>query len=95
MYCKEPVYGKMEAEDIINGVLTAGLRPQIPADCPFVFIKLIESCWQTDPNLRCVLLTFVKGLDCSRICFVSPAFEKIIRILNQPADKLFAYAASK
>lgn len=53
MYCKEPIYGPMAADDIVNGVLTAGLRPQIPADTPFVFIKLIESCWQTDPNLRC------------------------------------------
>lgn len=115
MYCKEPIYGPMAADDIVNGVLTAGLRPQIPADTPFVFIKLIESCWQTDPNLRYAIATLsICAVACTQCAFMysfvsafaarccarshsptRPAFEKIIRILSQPAEKLFTYAASK
>jgi hypothetical protein len=76
MFAKEGVYGRDRTpEQIVDGVLRDGLRPQIPIDAPFLFIKLIESCWQTEAELR-------------------PSFEKIVRILSQPADKILSWAAA-
>ena len=33
-------------------VLTRGLRPSIPADCPRPYAALMEACWQTEPSVR-------------------------------------------
>jgi len=29
-----------------------GLRPTIPTDCPKPFAKLMQRCWDTDPQVR-------------------------------------------
>lgn len=45
-------YGAMTSQEIINGVLTQGIRPEIPLETPSVFIRLIESSWQTEREKR-------------------------------------------
>ena len=33
-------------------VLTRGLRPRVPPDCPQDYAALMEACWQAEPRLR-------------------------------------------
>jgi len=45
-------YGAMTPQEIINGILTQGIRPEIPLETPSVFVRLIESSWQTEREKR-------------------------------------------
>jgi len=37
---------------LISGLVKEGERPDIPPDCPVTFSKLIQQCWNADPNAR-------------------------------------------
>ncbi len=43
-------------------VLTRGLRPRIPPDCPHDYAALMEACWQAEPRLRPSFVDIVEEL---------------------------------
>jgi hypothetical protein len=43
-------------------VLTRGLRPRIPPDCPQDYATLMEACWQAEPRLRPSFVDIVEEL---------------------------------
>jgi len=48
---KEP-YSELSASQIILQVVNKGYRPEIPANCPPEWKKLIQSCWHQNPDNR-------------------------------------------
>jgi hypothetical protein len=43
-------------------VLTRGLRPRVPPDCPLDYATLMEACWQAEPRLRPAFTEVVEEL---------------------------------
>jgi len=50
---KGPYEGRFSSlEEFIEAIVVDEERPDMPPDCPTTLCNLIESCWQTDPQLR-------------------------------------------
>jgi serine/threonine protein kinase len=47
---------------VAMAVLTRGLRPAIPPDCPRDYALLMEACWQTEPELRPTFIEITERL---------------------------------
>ena len=45
-------YKGMSQSQIIVGVVTKNMRPEIPKDCPPNLSKLMQICWDKDPDKR-------------------------------------------
>lgn len=50
-------------EQLIEEICEKGTREKIPTDCPPTLKRLIESCWQNDPNQRPNFLEIIQQLD--------------------------------
>jgi len=55
-------FGSLPPKTIITQVLQDKIRPNIPANVPTVFRKMIEGCWQHDPATRPTFSVIVKIL---------------------------------
>ena len=49
---KDPFTGIESFSGMMNSVVEAGHRPEIPKDCPKKLRKLIEACWKENPKER-------------------------------------------
>ena len=45
-------YTGMQPMQVAMAVLTRGLRPAVPPDCPKDYAALMEACWLTEPSVR-------------------------------------------
>ena len=52
LFSRESPYTGLSPMQIKNSVIQTELRPSVPIDSPFVFQKLMNACWNTDPQAR-------------------------------------------
>lgn len=57
MFSKDTPYSElnMSVSEVINAVLTCGIRPHFAPNTPFAFRNLMERCWDNDPEARSTL----------------------------------------
>ena len=48
------LYPGLSATRVAHMVAYEGARPHLPADCPPGYMRLMTSCWQANPQHRCV-----------------------------------------
>ncbi|CAB4472771.1 unnamed protein product [Rhizophagus irregularis] len=44
-------------------LLSGGARPELPSATPLNYIKLMKSCWNTDPKERPIARSLIKSFD--------------------------------
>ncbi|KAK9850775.1 hypothetical protein WJX84_002454, partial [Apatococcus fuscideae] len=52
MLMLETPFQHLSPQEIVTGLMMGTLRPEIPAWCEPEWFRLMESCWETNPNLR-------------------------------------------
>ena len=52
MLMLETPFQHLSPQEIVTGLMMGKLRPEIPAWCEPEWFRLMESCWETNPNLR-------------------------------------------
>eukprot|EP01087_Luapelamoeba_hula_P007953 TRINITY_DN1967_c0_g1_i1.p1 TRINITY_DN1967_c0_g1~~TRINITY_DN1967_c0_g1_i1.p1 ORF type:complete len:883 (+),score=141.90 TRINITY_DN1967_c0_g1_i1:59-2707(+) len=62
LFTREEPYPGMERPQIIVGVSTAGLRPQVPDACPTEYLELIRDCWNEEPEHRPTFVNILERL---------------------------------
>lgn len=59
-------------EDDILGMIQAGERPTLPADCPVAYTALIEACWSPAPDLRPNMTEIIDALQRAPVNTLTP-----------------------
>jgi serine/threonine protein kinase len=49
--CREPPFVDFDRGEL-QALVTRGVRPEVPPDVPKFYIRMSESCWDSDPSLR-------------------------------------------
>jgi serine/threonine protein kinase len=49
--CREPPFVDFDKGEL-RALVTKGVRPEVPPDVPRFYIRMSESCWDSDPSLR-------------------------------------------
>ncbi|KAK9808405.1 hypothetical protein WJX73_001070 [Symbiochloris irregularis] len=61
------LYPGMSATRVAHMVAYEGARPDLPADCPPGYMRLMTSCWQADPQLRPTFETILQEVKALRL----------------------------
>ncbi|CAK0877674.1 unnamed protein product [Prorocentrum cordatum] len=49
--CREPPFVDFEKGEL-QALVTKGVRPEVPPEVPRFYIRMSESCWDSDPEMR-------------------------------------------